>query len=125
MKTSPPSIAPRIRLPLACRWLPVLAAVGLVALLSTAAWACPGCKDALDTSESGGDLKAGFFWSILFMLSMPPLILLGLGTAMYRAVRKARAAQAAGQPLAPAVGAPLSVTQRDAAGMSPSIGAAG
>ena len=68
------------------RWFVPLATLAVVLVLSTAAWACPGCKDALNTGENGGDLRAGFFWSILFMLSMPPLILLGLGTAMYRSV---------------------------------------
>ena len=111
--TSLPSTARRTRgsLP-ACRSFVALAAVGLVLALATAACACPGCKDALNTGEYGGDLRAGFFWSILFMLSMPPLILAGLGTAMYRSVRRARAAQAAGRPLAPAVGGVLHAAGR-------------
>jgi hypothetical protein len=104
-----------------------LLGLGLVLAFATAAWACPGCKDALDTSENGGDLRAGFFWSILFMLSMPPLILAGLGTAMYLSVRRARAAQAAGQPLTPAVGAALhtAVPGRNGAPVSAPIGTSG
>jgi hypothetical protein len=72
-----------------------LATIGLVLALSSGAWACPGCKDALATGENGGDLVSGFFWSILFMLSMPFLIFGTFCTAMYIAVRRARAAQAA------------------------------
>jgi hypothetical protein len=92
-----------------------LLAIALALALSSAAWACPGCKDALDSSENGGDLARGFFWSILFMLSMPPLILAGLGTAMYLSIRRARAAQAlakvpataqpAGAPIGTSIGA--------------------
>ncbi|HTU24655.1 MAG TPA: hypothetical protein VMF30_04620 [Pirellulales bacterium] len=69
-------------------------AVSLVVLSSTA-WACPGCKEALAAGDgSGGDLVSGFFWSIIFMLSMPFLIFTVFCTSMYVAVRRARAAQA-------------------------------
>jgi len=72
-----------------------VAAIGLVFALSTAAWACPGCKEALASGDGqGGDLVSGFFWSILFMLSMPFLIFGTFCTSMYIAVRRARAAQA-------------------------------
>jgi len=72
-----------------------LVAIGLVLALSTTAWACPGCKEALSSGDGqGGDLVSGFFWSILFMLSMPFLIFGTFCTSMYVAVRRARAAQA-------------------------------
>jgi hypothetical protein len=83
-----------------------VAALGLVLVVSTTAWACPGCKEALASGDGqGGDLVSGFFWSILFMLSMPFLIFGTFCTSMYIAVRRARAAQAkAGAPApAPAV----------------------
>jgi len=72
-----------------------LAVIGCVLALSATAWACPGCKEALASGDGqGGDLVAGFFWSILFMLSMPFLIFGTFCTSMYVAVRRARAAQA-------------------------------
>ena len=79
-----------------------LARTGLFAAMVVACWliaaeaasACPSCKEALAADSSGGDLISGFFWSILFMLSMPFLILTGLGTLMYWSVRNARREQA-------------------------------
>ncbi|HEY1784033.1 MAG TPA: hypothetical protein VGG30_00745 [Pirellulales bacterium] len=77
------------------RPLVALVAVGCVLVVSTTAWACPGCKEALASADGqGGDLVSGFFWSILFMLSMPFLIFGTFCTSMYIAVRRARAAQA-------------------------------
>jgi hypothetical protein len=60
---------------------------------TSTAWGCPFCKEAL--GSSGGDLVSGFFYSILFMLSMPVMIITGMGTYFYVLVRRARAAQAA------------------------------
>jgi hypothetical protein len=76
-------------------------AVALLAILALAetASACPFCKEAL--ASSGGDLVSGFFYSILFMLSMPFLIFTGMGTYLYVLVRKARAAQAAAGQASP------------------------
>lgn len=70
----------------------VIAAVLLAtALTATDAWACPMCKAALGSSgRNHGDWVGGFFWSILFMLSMPFLILGGLSGYMYWLVRQAR-----------------------------------
>ncbi len=70
----------------------LVVAVVLAALLTaTDAWACPMCKAALGSQGRGhGDLVGGFFWSILFMLSMPFLILGGLSAYMYWLVRQAR-----------------------------------
>lgn len=52
------------------------------------------CKAALASQEGGeGDIVAGFFWSILFMVSMPFLILGSFVTYMYLLVRKARQAR--------------------------------
>ena len=66
----------------------------LVMLLVTTAdaWACPGCKEAL-ASEAGaqGEVVRGYFWSILFMMSMPFTVLSLFGAYMYREVRRARA----------------------------------
>ena len=55
--------------------------------------ACPTCKEGLD--ENGGNLVRGYYWSILFMMSMPFLILASLSTMFYLDVRRARARKAA------------------------------
>lgn len=69
----------------------IAAVLSIVMLTATDAWACPMCKAALGSSgRDHGDWVGGFFWSILFMLSMPFLILGGLSAYMYWLVRKAR-----------------------------------
>ena len=72
-----------------------LAAVNLTALaiaaMPSVATACPMCKEAL--ASGGGDLVSGFFYSILFMLSMPFLIFGGISSYFYLLVRRARAQQ--------------------------------
>jgi hypothetical protein len=74
---------------------PVVLALGLVILIQTAALACPGCKDGLAANDPAGLRTArGYFWSILFMLSMPPAILCTLGGYFYYEVRRARADRA-------------------------------
>lgn len=75
------------------RWLPVAAL--LVLLLADVALACPTCKDNLASDPAAANLVRGYFWSILFMMSMPFLILGSLSGYFYWEVRKARAAQAA------------------------------
>lgn len=65
----------------------------VIVLMSQSALACPSCKAALESnSDDQQRLVNGFFWSIMFMLSMPLLILSGLGTYFYLLVRKARRA---------------------------------
>ncbi len=62
----------------------------LVLLLANGAWACPNCKEAI-AAQPGGDgshTREGFFWSILFMMGMP-FLLLGTGITMFvRAAKK-------------------------------------
>jgi heme/copper-type cytochrome/quinol oxidase subunit 2 len=60
-------------------------------LLAEPVWACPNCKESLATGPNAFNLVRGFFWSIVFMMSMPFLILGGLGSYFYWEVRKARA----------------------------------
>lgn len=81
------------------RWLTPLVALALVLLTASAVQACPTCAKALSDGH-GGDPVAGYFWSILFMLSMPPLIFSGLCTLFYLQVRKARRAAEAQQQAA-------------------------
>ena len=69
----------------------VLLALIAVALLATLAEACPGCKDAIAENDLEGQRVArGYFWSILFMMSMPFTILGTFGTYCYVEVRRAR-----------------------------------
>ncbi len=56
--------------------------------------ACPTCKDGM--AEDQQNMVQGYFWSIVFMMSMPFLIFFGLGGYFYYLVCKARAEQAAG-----------------------------
>jgi heme/copper-type cytochrome/quinol oxidase subunit 2 len=72
------------------------AAAVLLALLWTGiAAACPTCKDSLAQDPATANLARGYAYSILFMLSMPPLIFGGLSLYFYWEVRKARARAAA------------------------------
>lgn len=62
-------------------------ALGL--LLTSTVSACPTCKDNLGDPASA-NLARGFYYSILFMLSMPYLILGSIGFYFYTLVRRAR-----------------------------------
>lgn len=71
----------------------------LMALLATVAAACPTCKEGLDgTDPQHQSVAAGFYYSILFMMSMPYLILGTLGSLAYFSIRRARAAQSTESP---------------------------
>ena len=75
------------------------AAVAVVLLLAGVAAACPTCKENLAHDPASANLARGFYYSILFMLSMPFLIFGGLSAYFYWEVRKARARQAAAQAM--------------------------
>lgn len=73
-------------------------ALGLVLALASCgdvAWACPTCKDNMAHDPASANLVRGYAYSILFMLSMPPLIFCGLAAYFYWEVRKAKAIQRA------------------------------
>ena len=67
----------------------------MLTLSAAVATACPTCKDNLAHDPASANLVRGYAYSILFMLSMPPLILGGLSAYFYWEVRKAKARQAA------------------------------
>ena len=69
----------------------------LVLALASIAAACPTCKESLAHDPAAANLVRGYAYSILFMLSMPPLILGTLCAYFYWEVRKARAKQTAAQ----------------------------
>lgn len=84
----------------------LVAGVAACALLVLPAEACPSCKAALAAADDGGNLVNGMFYSIMFMLSMPFLIVGGFSLAAYRAVARARRAQAAASGASAAAAAP-------------------
>jgi len=73
-----------------CREL--LVAAGLAAASAPATvWACPSCNRAID----GDPAALAFYWSTLFMIAMPYLLVLGVGGGLtflyWNAARKAAA----------------------------------
>jgi hypothetical protein len=71
-------------------WLAVAALIAMV-VLQTAVWACPTCKESLAQNDPArANVVRGYFWSIIFMMSMPYLILGSLGAMFWWQVRKAR-----------------------------------
>ena len=74
--------------------LAITIAAAVVLCAAAAASACPTCKDGLDQADPAGQrVAAGFYYSILFMMSMPYIILTTVGGFAYRTVRKAKAAR--------------------------------
>jgi len=66
----------------------------LCAVFCTVATACPTCKEALSEGDlAGRKMAEGFFYSILFMMSMPFAILGTFGGAAYFSIRRARKQQ--------------------------------
>ncbi|WP_254506626.1 hypothetical protein [Anatilimnocola floriformis] len=71
-----------------------LTALLIVACCALAAEACPGCKEQIAGDPAAYNIARGYFWSILFMLSMPILIFTGMGSYFYWEVRRAYAREA-------------------------------
>jgi hypothetical protein len=70
----------------------------LVAGLAAVATACPTCKDGLGEHDPHyQSLAAGFNYSILFMLSMPYVILSTFGYCAYLSIKRAKARRLAGE----------------------------
>lgn len=90
-----------------------LMAVGLLALaaFSATAQACPNCRDALASDPDRAQVVAGYFWSIVFMVSMPFLIFTGLVSYFAWEVRRAKAAQAAAAAMPAPIAEPVSAPQ--------------
>ena len=75
--------------------LAFLAAAAFVLLFDGVASACPTCKESLAHDPAATNLARGFYYSILFMVSMPFVIFGGMSAYFYWEVRKAQARQAA------------------------------
>jgi len=64
--------------------------------LAGVAQACPNCKNAIAENAAGGtggDIARGFYYSILFMMSMPYILLGSLGCLAYVSIRRAKVQQ--------------------------------
>jgi len=84
------------------RLLAIVPALILVLLFATAAEACPGCAEAqAGQGPERANIVRGYFWSIVFMMSMPFLMVGGFGTYCYAHFRKVGQSQAAA-PTTPA-----------------------
>lgn len=74
----------------------IAAALMLVSVcMAGTASACPTCKDGMAGDPAYSSMVNGYFWSILFMMSMPFLVFGGVAAYFYYEVRRARARQAA------------------------------
>ena len=71
----------------------MLLALLCVLAITSIGQACPTCKEALSGGAQTAGMAEGYFWSILFMMSMPFLILGGLGGYFYLQIRAARSSQ--------------------------------
>jgi hypothetical protein len=82
--------------PVVVRWALIAIAVMLFLLIASVAAACPTCKDGLAQNDpQGRSLAAGISYSIIFMMSMPYIILATFGSAAYISIRRARLANEA------------------------------
>jgi hypothetical protein len=75
----------------------ILIAIAVIAIcLADVASACPTCKDSVAQNDPQYQSMArGYYYSILFMLSMPLIIVTAFGTFAYRAFKQAEAQRAA------------------------------
>jgi hypothetical protein len=70
-----------------------VAAIALVVclVLTSVAAACPNCKEAMEKQDpTHGGVVKGYFYSILFMMGTPYLVLGTFCAVMYFRIRKAR-----------------------------------
>lgn len=73
--------------------LAVILFCGLICA-SDAALACPTCKEGMAGDPAYSNMVNGYFWSIIFMMSMPFLVLTGISAYFYYEVCRARSRQA-------------------------------
>src|SRR3954454_2168922 len=73
------------------RWIVAAVVLVLVLLIATVAAACPTCKEGLAQNDpQGRALAAGISYSIIFMMSMPYIVLGTFGGLAYVSIRRAR-----------------------------------
>jgi uncharacterized membrane protein len=80
--------------PAVTRWIVAAIVVALVLLIASVAAACPTCKEGLAQNDPHGQaLAAGYYYSILFMMSMPYIVLSTFLSVTYFVIRRARQKQ--------------------------------
>ena len=73
------------------RSVPLLVLLAVMLMASEVATACPNCKAGMSTNDPHAkSMASGYYYSILFMLSMPFLIVTSFSSWMYFAVRRAK-----------------------------------
>lgn len=72
-----------------------LTVCAVFACVAGTASACPTCKDGMAGDPAYSSMVNGYFWSIIFMMSMPFLVFGGVAGYFYYEVCRARARQAA------------------------------
>ncbi len=84
--------------PAVTRWLVGAIVVALVLLICSVAAACPTCKEGLAQNDPHGKaLAAGYAYSVLFMMSMPYIVLCTFGSIAYYSIRRAKKQQQAAE----------------------------
>jgi uncharacterized paraquat-inducible protein A len=77
--------------PAVTRWIVAAVVLVLVLLIASVAAACPTCKEGLAQNDPQGQaLAAGYYYSILFMMTTPYLLLATLGSCAYYSIHRAR-----------------------------------
>ncbi len=77
--------------PAVTRWIVGAIVLALVLLIASVAAACPTCKEGLAQNDpQGQSLAAGYYYSILFMMSMPYIVLGTFGSVAYYSIRRTR-----------------------------------
>ena len=77
--------------PAVTRWIVGAIVVVLLLLIASVAAACPTCKEGLAQNDPQGQaLAAGYYYSILFMMSTPYIVLGTFGSFAYLSIRRAR-----------------------------------
>ncbi len=85
---------PRRSLLTFARYAITLIVLVAVVTAATTTFACPTCKEGLAKDNPSAQAMArGFFFSILFMMAMPFVIIGTFGSAAYLSIRRARERQ--------------------------------
>src|SRR5919201_774937 len=80
--------------PAVARWIVAAIVLALVLLIASVAAACPTCKEGLAQNDPHGQsLAAGYYYSILFMMSMPYVVLGTFVSVAYYSIRRAHQGQ--------------------------------
>ena len=80
------------------RWATIIAFAAVILCTADAALGCPTCKEGVAQNDPQyQSMAAGYYYSILFMMSMPFIILTTFGSFAYRSVKRAQAERDAAQ----------------------------